>query len=223
MEKIDPSLSKEKRILIAAEQVFSRKGYTQATLDEIIKLADTGKGTVYKYYKNKENLFYTLIKEKNDGLVQDLKQAVAAHEGFSEQFRAYQSVLIPFLLENKVLWSVTMFEIMAEQAGWRLRWDSSIRDFKMEVLWGKGPNQEEIAEKVQYANILRQEIEILENVLQDGIDAHFLKPIPDLPMMTQNIYFSFCMICFQGAVTLDKLDAFLDGMLNRFVYGHVER
>ena len=54
-------LSKEQRILKAAEQVFSRKGYTDATLDEIIKIADTGKGTVYKYFGNKDFLFYTLI------------------------------------------------------------------------------------------------------------------------------------------------------------------
>ena len=55
MVKINSSLSKEKRILKAAEKVFSHKGYSQATLDEIIKIADTGKGTVYKYYKNKES------------------------------------------------------------------------------------------------------------------------------------------------------------------------
>jgi len=49
--------SKKLRILQAAEIIFSRKGYVQATLDEIIELADTGKGTVYKYFGNKDNLF----------------------------------------------------------------------------------------------------------------------------------------------------------------------
>jgi len=53
--------SKKIRILQAAEIIFSRKGYVQATLDEIIELADTGKGTVYKYFGNKDNLFYTLV------------------------------------------------------------------------------------------------------------------------------------------------------------------
>ena len=37
MMKINSSLSKEKRILKAAEKVFSHKGYSQATLDEIIR------------------------------------------------------------------------------------------------------------------------------------------------------------------------------------------
>ena len=42
MVNMEQTLSKEERILLAAEQVFSRKGYTLATLDEIIKIADTG-------------------------------------------------------------------------------------------------------------------------------------------------------------------------------------
>ena len=69
-------IPKDKRILKAAEKVFSRKGYHQATLDEIIQIADTGKGTVYKYFKNKENLFYTLVLGKNKRLMKALDAAV---------------------------------------------------------------------------------------------------------------------------------------------------
>ena len=64
MREIDKTLPKDQRILLAAEEVFSRRGYVQATLDEIIALADTGKGTVYKYFGNKDNLFYTLVASK---------------------------------------------------------------------------------------------------------------------------------------------------------------
>ena len=53
--------SRKERILQAAEEVFSRRGYIEATLDEIIRVADTGKGTVYNYFGNKEILFYTLV------------------------------------------------------------------------------------------------------------------------------------------------------------------
>lgn len=64
MESKGKLVPKNERILRAAEAVFSKKGYRQATLDEIVKIADTGKGTVYKYFNNKENLFYTLIHMK---------------------------------------------------------------------------------------------------------------------------------------------------------------
>ena len=39
MREIDKTLPKDQRILLAAEEVFSRRGYVQATLDEIIALA----------------------------------------------------------------------------------------------------------------------------------------------------------------------------------------
>lgn len=74
MTAIDASLPKKERILIAAEDVFSRRGYTKATLDEIIALADTGKGTLYKYFGNKDNLFYTLIEEKHSHLMDMVKK-----------------------------------------------------------------------------------------------------------------------------------------------------
>lgn len=35
MREIDKTLPKDQRILLAAEEVFSRRGYVQATLDEI--------------------------------------------------------------------------------------------------------------------------------------------------------------------------------------------
>lgn len=117
MVKINASLSKEKRILKAAEQVFSHKGYTQATLDEIIQIADTGKGTVYKYYKNKENLFYTLVEAKNRKLMKAMETAVEEGETFSDQFRGYVEAFLHFLEKNETLWSVILFELLNQQAG----------------------------------------------------------------------------------------------------------
>lgn len=61
---IDTSLPKDIRILQAAEEVFSQHGYEKATLDEIIALADVGKGTVYKYFGNDEyNILSQLIEQ----------------------------------------------------------------------------------------------------------------------------------------------------------------
>ncbi|WP_333593778.1 helix-turn-helix domain-containing protein, partial [Anaerospora hongkongensis] len=53
----DENRSKREQILDAAYQIFSQKGYHRTTIDEIIALADTGKGTVYNYFVNKEQLF----------------------------------------------------------------------------------------------------------------------------------------------------------------------
>lgn len=82
MESKGKLVPKNERILRAAEAVFSKKGYRQATLDEIVKIADTGKGTVYKYFNNKENLFYTLIHMKNEVLLDALRHSVYEYTTF---------------------------------------------------------------------------------------------------------------------------------------------
>ena len=46
------SKSKRQQILDAAYNIFSRKGFYKTTVDEIIAMADTGKGTVYNYFVN---------------------------------------------------------------------------------------------------------------------------------------------------------------------------
>jgi AcrR family transcriptional regulator len=51
-------------ILMAAEKVFGAKGFFQTTMNEIAAAAEFGTGTLYKYFKSKEDLYFTLIDEK---------------------------------------------------------------------------------------------------------------------------------------------------------------
>lgn len=223
MVKINSSLSKEKRILKAAEKVFSHKGYSQATLDEIIKIADTGKGTVYKYYKNKENLFYTLVEAKNRKLIKDLNQAVGEHRDFAEQFQSYVFTFLKFLYKNETLWSVILFELLTEQAGWRLKWDEKKHNWNLEVRWGKPPEENEIAVKRRYAELIRSEVVILRDIFQRAMDDAYIKPIEDLPLMAQNFYFSIFMLSNQGALNVNNMEESVKGMIDRFLYGHIKR
>lgn len=95
---IDTSLPKDIRILQAAEEVFSQHGYEKATLDEIIALADVGKGTVYKYFGNKEHLFYKLVADKNAPFLEKLHQAVNSVDSFEEKLKKYFEVMVHFAL-----------------------------------------------------------------------------------------------------------------------------
>ncbi|MDD5090883.1 MAG: TetR/AcrR family transcriptional regulator [Candidatus Wallbacteria bacterium] len=53
---------KKQRILNAALPVFAGKGYEKTTIDEIAHGADVSKGTVYTYFRSKEDLFDQLVK-----------------------------------------------------------------------------------------------------------------------------------------------------------------
>lgn len=51
------------KILTCAEKVFSKKGYYEAQVSDISKMAQVAKGTLYQYFITKESLFVTLIEE----------------------------------------------------------------------------------------------------------------------------------------------------------------
>lgn len=54
---------KYSRIIEAGVNVFTRKGFHGATVEEVAREAGVGKGTVYTYFQNKEALFLAIIDE----------------------------------------------------------------------------------------------------------------------------------------------------------------
>ncbi len=52
---------RRQRLIEAAKKLFSEKGFYSTYVDDIIKEAGVGKGTFYRNYKNKEDIFVTLL------------------------------------------------------------------------------------------------------------------------------------------------------------------
>ena len=48
-------------ILRAATQVFAEQGYQAATMDAIAERAGIGKGTLYEYFRDKQDLFFAVF------------------------------------------------------------------------------------------------------------------------------------------------------------------
>jgi len=105
------SHNKRQQILDAAYIIFSRKGYHRATVDEIIALADTGKGTVYNYFVNKEQLFYTLVKERSTPFEAILTKIVTSSEFPLQKVETIVKAFLEFYIENADLWRVVMYEV----------------------------------------------------------------------------------------------------------------
>ena len=49
------------QILDCSKKIFSEKGYYETYVEEIIKEARVGKGTFYRYFMNKEDLFISVL------------------------------------------------------------------------------------------------------------------------------------------------------------------
>ena len=55
--------ARRKAILKAAREVFFRKGFMDATVDEIAERCDLAKGTIYLYFGSKEELYISIMAE----------------------------------------------------------------------------------------------------------------------------------------------------------------
>ena len=51
---------RRQQIIVAAKKVFSEKGFNKATMDDIASEAELSPGTLYLYFKNKEELYASL-------------------------------------------------------------------------------------------------------------------------------------------------------------------
>ena len=64
------------QLLDAAEEVFGRKGFHEATLKEVAELAEFSVGSVYSFFENKDDLFRQIFLRRGDEFMPGLRDAV---------------------------------------------------------------------------------------------------------------------------------------------------
>jgi TetR/AcrR family fatty acid metabolism transcriptional regulator len=67
---------KRARILAAAERVFARRGFFAARVSEIAKDAGVADGTIYLYFKNKDDLLISLFESRMTQVNETLRGAI---------------------------------------------------------------------------------------------------------------------------------------------------
>src|SRR5262245_43002310 len=66
--------AKYQRILDAALEVFARKGFHESKISEIARAAGVADGTIYLYFKNKDDLLISLFEAKLEAINQGLRR-----------------------------------------------------------------------------------------------------------------------------------------------------
>jgi len=80
--------AQRQKILEAAREVFFRDGFMEANLDEVARIADVAKGTLYRYFENKAEL-YVAVLSHNGGIFEDrMRRAVADGRDPVERIRS---------------------------------------------------------------------------------------------------------------------------------------
>lgn len=69
-----------KRILKAAEMIFLRNGFNNSSMDEIANMANLGKGTIYYYFKGKEEIFFTILEREANTIYKEIVKRISGKE-----------------------------------------------------------------------------------------------------------------------------------------------
>jgi AcrR family transcriptional regulator len=93
----------KEKILDVAMQVFSAYGYEGASIRAIAKAAGISIGGVYLYFRNKEELYLNLIKDRIEEQVLLTKEAVASAGSPEDGLRAFLSLHLQYGIKNKEL------------------------------------------------------------------------------------------------------------------------
>ena len=93
--------ARRQAILQSARQVFARKGYDSATLDAVAREAGLAKGTLYLYFRDKEDLFFHTVLNTMDRLQDSIREQAERQEGALQKLRGIAAGQFAFFLRNR--------------------------------------------------------------------------------------------------------------------------
>lgn len=102
MEGISLAIDRRQDILEAATKSFSLYGYKATTMDQVAKLANVGKGTIYTFFKNKEELFDEIISKMIHDMELAADNAISPNNTFQENVHLSLYEMLEFRLEHQL-------------------------------------------------------------------------------------------------------------------------
>jgi TetR/AcrR family transcriptional repressor of mexJK operon len=113
--KTKPRARREPRIraiVEAAEQVFLSQGYEAASLDEVARIANASKATIYAHFENKMGLFRAAIADKLAQVSEPLRQAEATHVALAKVLTLFARNFLTLLLSPG---AIKIYRLMVSQ------------------------------------------------------------------------------------------------------------
>jgi AcrR family transcriptional regulator len=110
-----------RRILDAAREVFFRDGFMTANLDEVAEKAGVAKGTLYRYFESKAELYVAVL--AHNGAIFEKKMRATIEPGISpaEQLRRTARFYFDHYVENRdyfqIFWAIENQSVIGELPG----------------------------------------------------------------------------------------------------------
>jgi AcrR family transcriptional regulator len=116
------AINRRKMIVEAATKSFSMFGYKATTMDQVAKLANVGKGTIYTFFKNKEELFEEIISTLVKEMIAEAEAVIQPGLPFTEnvhralyrllEFRSRHQLMIKLIQEESEMGTMAVSEML---------------------------------------------------------------------------------------------------------------
>ncbi len=93
-------LSKREAIINAAINVFARKGYMKAKISDVAQKANVADGTVYLYFKNKDDLLIQAMREMLEDKLIKIRRKIAKKTTAREKLFKFAELHIDLYIKN---------------------------------------------------------------------------------------------------------------------------
>lgn len=146
-----PRQDKRVRIIDAAVEVFAERGFRGARISDIARAAGVADGTIYLYFRNKEDLLLTIFEEKMAEVLARLEASLAPVEGPLERIRAFAHFHFGEMRTNPSLAQVLQVELRQSTR--------FLRDYRPEKLWQYLGVFEQLLHDGQTAGLVRADLD----------------------------------------------------------------
>lgn len=150
-------IQKREAILDAAINLFSKKPYHMVGMDDIAKMANVAKGTLYYHFNSKEDLYIAMLQEGIEKLLYGLK--IESKGNVIDDLRLFINRLVEFFVEKK-----EFYELIRREEGRLL--SKRLRDCYEKTCSVK---------------------ELLQSILRKGLDSSLFKDDIEINIVTEVI------------------------------------
>ena len=143
---------KRKSIIDAAIEVFSRNGFQNSTISEIAQKANVAEGTIYQYFRNKEDLFFSIPIDKTKEFYGELELHLQGIKGSINKVRKFVWYYIHHLQANPEYARALMLEMRVNRNFIRTKTYEAFRPMTHRIL--------EIIEEGQEEGTIRKDVDM---------------------------------------------------------------
>ena len=154
------NMPKYKMIVDAAVKVIAQNGYHNSQVSKIAREAGVADGTIYLYFKNKEDILVSVFENKMGQFIDQIADAIKEKDNSNDKLATLNNMHLSQLVENRYLAIVTQLEL----------------------------RQSNLTLRREINAVLKPYLTIIDSIIKEGMEDGTFKENLNVPLVRQMIF-----------------------------------